>query len=516
MKKLATLLLAAGLVFGAATGASAIDFKAKGQFIMSFGIADGQGGYSETGSKEVYGYGGSDNFEAQQRVRLQLQAIASESLSGTVYFEMGNTSWGNASQGGALGSDGKVVEVKHAYIDWIVPNTELKVRMGLQALGLPAFTTGTSQVFVDDVAGIVLSNRFNDNFTLTAFWARPYNDNSLGGYYMNSEDEVPANYLDNVDMFGLLLPMTFDGFKITPWVMYSAVGQNFTRNTGPLGIGVTYNGVVGGLLPATTNEALNQMAATQFTGAAVNDDVYAYGQVWNAGVTGEITMADPFRIAWDLNYGEANWGEDYLRRAGWYGSLLFEYKMDWGTPGLYGWYSTGDDADTGNGSERMAVSSVVGGTNGFSNFAFTGHPYISREGVIGNNMVGTWGIGLRLKDFSFLEDLKHTFRVNYIQGTNDPEMAQAIMRTNSYSINSAPGYDATVDGLYLTTADSAWEFGLSTNYQIYENLSLFVDASYMIMDMDQDTWDNNSFGWHNEDYTKTDAFNVNASFVYSF
>ena len=36
MKKIATLLLAAGLVFGAATGASAIDFKAKGQWIMSF------------------------------------------------------------------------------------------------------------------------------------------------------------------------------------------------------------------------------------------------------------------------------------------------------------------------------------------------------------------------------------------------------------------------------------------------------------------------------------------------
>ena len=36
MKKLSTLLLAAGLVFGTATGASAIDFSAKGQWIMSF------------------------------------------------------------------------------------------------------------------------------------------------------------------------------------------------------------------------------------------------------------------------------------------------------------------------------------------------------------------------------------------------------------------------------------------------------------------------------------------------
>ena len=37
MKKLATLLIAAGLVFGAtAPAANAIDFKAKGEWVMSF------------------------------------------------------------------------------------------------------------------------------------------------------------------------------------------------------------------------------------------------------------------------------------------------------------------------------------------------------------------------------------------------------------------------------------------------------------------------------------------------
>ncbi|MDD6181541.1 MAG: hypothetical protein PUB01_05670, partial [Desulfovibrionaceae bacterium] len=117
MKKLATLLLAAGMVFGAATGASAIDFKAKGQWVMSFDLGDNLG-FSEDG----YGNGwGGDDFDAMQRVRLQLDAVASEALSGTVYFEMGNQTWGNAKSGGALGADGKVVEVKQAYIDWIVP-----------------------------------------------------------------------------------------------------------------------------------------------------------------------------------------------------------------------------------------------------------------------------------------------------------------------------------------------------------------------------------------------------------
>ena len=36
MKKIATLVLAAGLVLSAVTGAQAIDFKAKGQWIVNF------------------------------------------------------------------------------------------------------------------------------------------------------------------------------------------------------------------------------------------------------------------------------------------------------------------------------------------------------------------------------------------------------------------------------------------------------------------------------------------------
>lgn len=41
MKKLMTLALAAGMLLGAATGASAIDFKAKGQWLMGFSAGDG-------------------------------------------------------------------------------------------------------------------------------------------------------------------------------------------------------------------------------------------------------------------------------------------------------------------------------------------------------------------------------------------------------------------------------------------------------------------------------------------
>ena len=84
MKRICTLILAAGLVFGAATGASAIDFKAKGQWLMGFSAGNNSltNTTRENNTKSKGDTG--DGFVAQQRVRLQLDAVASEALSGTV------------------------------------------------------------------------------------------------------------------------------------------------------------------------------------------------------------------------------------------------------------------------------------------------------------------------------------------------------------------------------------------------------------------------------------------------
>ena len=419
MKKIATLLLAAGLVFGAATGASAIDFKAKGQWIMSFDY--GQNG-NFTGGNGRTGYNKSeDEFEANQRVRLQLDAVASESLSGTVFFEIGKTTWGKAGSnekpsGGALGADdNNSIKLKNAYIDWLVPQTDLKVRMGIQGMALPSFTT-ESQVFNDDVAGITASYQFNENVAVTALWARPYNDNYTAA---NSNQ---SNYMDNVDVAALLVPLTFDGVKVTPWVMYAAFGPNaFRKGNDYFGnvTGTSSKYPAAGMLPVG---GAHHKDGSAVTGYKLNE----YGNTIWAGLTGEVTMFDPIRIAWDFNYGSASYDQSRLNRSGWLASLLAEYKLDWAIPGIYGWYGSGDDSNPANGSERMPSLSVNNTNNGFSNFAFNGNPYIAREGTLGYSMSGTWGVGARLKDMSFLENLKHTLRVNLIGGTNSPTMAKKM------------------------------------------------------------------------------------------
>ena len=231
MKKIATLLLAAGLVFGAATGASAIDFKAKGQWIMSFDYGQNGNFAGKVNGHKTPGWNkDQDDFEARQRVRLQLDAVASESLSGTVYFEIGDTFWGQNSSGGALGADQKIVELKQAYIDWMVPETDLKVRMGIQNITTPAYASGNS-VLNDDVAGIVASYQINEMAGVTAFWARPYNDNFTGFNDAKGHSNWRANYMDNMDAVGLLVPLTFDGVKVTPWGMYAGIGPNTFRKS---------------------------------------------------------------------------------------------------------------------------------------------------------------------------------------------------------------------------------------------------------------------------------------------
>ena len=504
MKKLMTLALAAAMMLGAATGANAIDFKAKGQWIMSFDYGM-HGNFGESKAKNNSGFGkNEDEFEARQRVRLQLDAVASEALSGTVFFEIGDQVWGQNENGGALGADGKVVELKRAYIDWMVPQTDLKVRMGIQGIALPSFTTNASQIMDDDVAAISLNYQFNENVGLTAFWARPYNDNA--GYYKNSDfgGTQYKNYMDNMDMFAVLLPLTFDGVKVTPWAMYGMAGANTNglTSTAPYARYINNKGYA--FDDTTTGKA--------------------YGSMFWAGLPISLTLWDPLNVELDINYGYVEsmgryQAERYgsatdfrmgdTKREGWLVKALVEYKLDWGTPGIFGWYSSGDDGNVKNGSERMPTMS---GCANFMSFMGDGnYGWSTSDSLYDRNMTyaGTWGIGLRIHDLSFVEDLKHSFRVAYWGGTNSPSMVKYM--------GSAVAWDDTTaaqDGPYLTTNDGLLEFNLVNSWQIYENLEANLELGYIINMMDKDTWDKSYVSDRN--WSKQDAWKAQLIFAYSF
>ena len=507
MKKILTLMLAAGMLLGAASGAKAIDFKASGEWLVGFGLGDGSLIKDVDNKKHHH----DDTFNAGQRVRLQLDAVASESLSGTVFFEIGDQMWGNAESGGALGADGKEVKVKNAYIDWMVPNTDLKLRMGLQAVALPN-VAGGSAIMDGDAAAVVASYQFNDNVGLTALWMRPLNDNYAGRVYGDRED-YQKNYLDNMDLFALMLPLKFDGVELTPWAMYGMQGKNTRFNEGGV---ETADGALDVTLPG-------YLPGMNFGPGGLGKTSKAYGSMFWAGLPVAITAFDPLNIEFDINYGyvEAmgrydvlkrgtDWVRGNSKREGWLVKALVEYKMDWGTPGIFGWYASGDDGNVKNGSERLPS---IAGAGNFTSFMGDGNlAWGTGYNFYDNNLTyaGTWGVGLQIADVSFVEDLKHTFRVAYWGGTNSPSMVKYM--------GSGVAWDDTTaaqDGPYLTTNDGLLEFNLVNSWQIYENLEANLELGYIVNMMDKDTWDK-SYISEQRNWSKQDAWKAQLIFAYTF
>lgn len=510
---LARCFLLAALVGWGVQPAAAVEFKARGVWINMLEYGDG-GSFvkKDRHGNSVTGWGrwGEDDFEAKTRVRLQLDAVASEALSGSIYFEIGAATWGRAGKGGALGTDGSnITKVKHAYLDGLIPGTAIRARLGLQRIFLPDYASEASQVFDGDVAGISVSVPFNETIGLTAFWARPFNDN----WKDDGTGHASDNSLDNVDIFGLVLPLSVDGLRLTPWAMLGMVGDNAFR----AGDDYYGSGRGTGICPAwyaLRNDRVGRHAT------------YAYGTAFWAGLTGDITAADPFHLAWSVNYGSFNSGVRALNRHGWYASLLAEYTLDWGTPGIYGWYSSGDDGDPANGSERLPSFDYNNeSTSGFSGFGTLGTWTIGRDAVLGYTLAGTWGIGARIRDLHFLDKLSHTIRVNFYNGTNAPRMARYIKgeldmpgRTGFSHGNDFYNLN-TNGGIYLTQKDYAAEFGLMSSYQIYDNLRLLVEANYIALWLDQSSrvWGGFSKnGVHTSANSLEDAWNVNVSAIYRF
>ena len=124
---------------------------------------------------------------------------------------------------------------------------------------------------------------------------------------------------------------------------------------------------------------------------------------------------------------------------------------------------------------------------------------------------GTWGIGAQLKDMSFLEDLKHTFRVAYWGGTNSTSMVK-YMR-NAYAWTE--GYNSDNNSImpYMTTNDGLVEFNLVNSYKIYQNLEMNLELDYLVNCMDNSTWKKAQTP---SSFSKQDMWKAQVVFAYSF
>lgn len=463
MKRLITLLCAAVMVLGAQGSAQAIDVKASGTWEMGMGWADNT---RFTDAKDGTYH---DPFYAAQRIRPQFDFIADETLRAVLAFEIGTVIWGEDSEdspGGAIDSDGKSVKVRRMYLDWS-PTAQLSLRMGVQGVALPSATFG-NPILDSDIAGIVASYAFTDNVTLTAFWLRPFD-----GGWNKTETE---NQLDEMDMFGFSLPVTGQGFSVTPWAMYARNGNNSDFWT------YRWEMTGDGDVPDEVSD---------FKGSS---------NLWWAGAAFELDILEPFSLKLDAMYGQAR-GNDAPEYSGYLFSGLFEYKSEaaWGNPGLLGWYASGDKSGDYNDGKygKYGRMPVVGADNaGFAPamYGFPGTAGCLDDSLLSSSGVGTWGVGVQLDGFSFLEDLSHTVRALYIRGTNDEDMIK-----NNPNVDTSRGstgfgypYNNMGDHVYLTKKDSAWEFDLVSTWEATENLTFFLELGYVKLDLDSNVWNKRS------------------------
>jgi len=435
MKKLTTLLLAAGLVFAASAPASAVDVKMDGVYDFAF-------------VSQSKGLQGQNLENAAQRIRLGMTFTASENLSGYFQMQVGTDEWGTHTNIDYNGDKhGNGISARQAYIDWIIPQTDVKVRMGRSIFGLPKDAFGNNAIMDAWVPqdGVVVSAPVTDWMSVNAFWART----NIEQAYDEIGSLDVANGQRN-DVFGLAADLKFDGVSVSPYVMYAAMDKG------------------AGTYSLNDDLTVKQSSSLQYSG---DKDAHMYAADSNAywfGVTSTISYFDPFTLKVSGAYGAKEYeGNDFGDRKGWYAQAKASYKTAYGTPIFGGWYASGDDA---NDYLRQGWIPTVGGRFLAAN-TFTDGSFGCINGIANVNVAGTWGLQAGWTGMSFLEDLTHDFTVTMFKGTNN---------TNMVTKN---GVDADAY-TYMTTSDTAYEFALVNYYQIYKNLVTVLEVAYILNDFD--------------------------------
>jgi len=410
MKKIVTLLAAAGLVAAAAAPASAVDVKVDLRHRISF----------KSGTDD---FKGTNLEEAKNRVRLGLTMAASENLKGYVQFQLNN----NHQFGDTAGTHGdNDATVRQMYIDWTIPGTAAKVRMGRQQMGLPVDALSDNAVMAAGYGsrdGIVVTSPVTDWLGLTALWSRADYaawKNAAG----DSVHDLDKNTSD--DIYAAVANLKFDGVSGAVYAAY-----------------------------ATLDEGTNSKN-TSNTMPAFEGDAY-----W-VGATTTWTFFDPFTFKLSAAFGEAAADEDGVKgQKGWNIQAKASYKTAYGTPVLGAWYFSGDEDARGDGT----MPSVEGA------FEPTKWYHDGAKGLNGGsgheNITGSWGIQAGIENVSFLKDLSHTFLITYMEGTNDQKLV-ADTDTN----------------FYLGEEDSMVIFDLVNTYQIYKNLAAHLQFNYIVTDFD--------------------------------
>ncbi len=491
MKRFAVLALVAGLIMGWSAAASAATevkmtgdafvygtFNANQNFTgWSTGSWDDNAGHYTGAGKQT-----EDRFQIWERFRLRADFVANEAVKFRLGLKVQDT-WGHGTFTAANPST--AVEVYQAFLQFKLPGCQdIEVTAGLQDLSLPgnAFFTD-SVVFGGDRAAalVVKAPLMGETLSAVGGFARMLDKN-------RTFDTTTTQVADEFDVYFLALPISVEGFKATPW--------------GAIGVaGKSANYFTAGSYGPNSSFADSLLSAGSLVRSWGNDQ----NTYWWAGSTFEVTALDPVKFYADVIYG-AGASNDHKanKRQGWFIDAGVEYTgLDMVTPQVFGWWSTGEDGSTRNGSERMP--SILSNWGPGNSFLFDGSQELLKQGNMGVNPIGSYGIGASLNNITFMEKLSHRLTFVYLRGNNS---AKALRYLNTL-LGSNPYYTMGRD---LTMNESILGANFDTTYQIYENLAAVLETGWAHGDFQSSVWGHRLTNKANEG----DAWKVAFGLTYKF
>ncbi len=482
-----TFALAAILLLGCLASAQAAtevkmvgDFRVYGNWWSNRNFTGWRNQYKEN---IAAGTRTEDSFGVMQRFRLRTDFVANEALKFRLGIRVNNQCWGR----GTLTADAPAVEIQvyQAFLQFKWPDTDIQFTIGQQPLALPqsGYWDG-SLVYEGPAAALVVrAPLIPDTLSLMAGYSRFYDNGQW--------DDTTIQVGNEMDLFFLALPITLDGCSITPWSALAVAGRSaaYNRETawnltsagsnGMWGAWATqmradnlaaYNrAVAGGLVPAAVRPMYTQAFAQAAQDIAKkrmwenNQNTY-----WWLGGAIEVDALDPLKFYADVMYGQGCMSDrSSSKRQGWFIDAAIEYTgWDVLTPSVFGWWSSGEDGDWTNGSERMPYSKSA--WNGGTSFLFDGDQDFNADGSMYMNPVGTWGLGASLKNISFIDKLTHRLTVAYTRGTNSSKAFRAMNLSYVEILNNATAVALT--GAAITPA----YYGVDYSYPSYESNGLFI------------------------------------------
>ncbi len=468
MKRFAKLAALAALVLGlAGIAQAATEVKMVGDAFVygSFNANQNFTGWStgswdnNSGAYTGAGTQTEDRFQIWERFRLRSDFVANEAVKFRLGIKVEDT-WGHGTFTAA--NPAVQIAVYQAFLQFKLPDCNVEVTAGLQDLSLPANAFFTdSVVFGGDRAAalVVTAPLIQDTLSVAGGFARMLDNN-------RTYDPTTTQVADEFDLYFLALPVTVEGFKVTPWGALGVAGRSANYFT------------AGSYGPNSTFADSLLSAGTFLTPTGFRNSQNAY---WWAGGTFEVTALDPVKFYADVIYGEGNKGDRKKdSRGGWFIDLGAEYTgFDVVTPQVFAWWSTGEDKSTRNGSERMP--SVLSNWGPGNSFLFDCSQDLLKQGNMGVNPIGSMGLGASLNDISFIEKLTSRLTFVYVQGTNS---AKAIRFLNTY-LGSNPYFTMGRD---LTVNEHIISANFDSKYMIYENLAAVLETGWAHGEFQSSVW----------------------------